>query len=119
VSDSCDNTQCQLAAKKNFVRYVSHEIRTPLNTVQVGIDLLTDALSSPRSTPDSETSSSEYKLDLCNDVHVACVVAVDMLDDLLLYDKIEEGNMVLEKTSVDFHALYRQTVGMFSVQVIP
>lgn len=109
--DNLTTLKCQLAAKKDFVRYISHEIRTPLNTVHVGINLLSESLSS------NDKTNIPYQLDLCNDVAVACVTAVDMLNDLLLYDKIEEGNMILEKTLINFHLCYQQTVKMFAVQV--
>ena len=87
---------------------MSHEIRTPLNVVFIGIQLLPETL--------AQDPSNDLK-ELCHDLTTACSTAIDMLNDLLLVDKIEDGQVVLDKTVVRFARFLRETVGMFSVQV--
>eukprot|EP00602_Paraphysomonas_sp_CaronLab_P013657 CAMPEP_0185041066 /NCGR_PEP_ID=MMETSP1103-20130426/39882_1 /TAXON_ID=36769 /ORGANISM="Paraphysomonas bandaiensis, Strain Caron Lab Isolate" /LENGTH=531 /DNA_ID=CAMNT_0027580641 /DNA_START=410 /DNA_END=2002 /DNA_ORIENTATION=+ len=101
--------QTKLEAKKNFVRYISHEIRTPLNTVYMGLQLLTERVS-------QSSAVAVDGLELCNDLQSACSVAIEMLNDLLLFDKIEEGNVMLERKTVEILQLLNTAVSMFSVQ---
>ena len=89
---------------------MSHEIRTPLNVVFMGIQLLPQTL--------AEDPSNDLK-ELCHDLTTACSTAIDMLNDLLLVDKIEDGQVVLDKTVVSFSRFLRRTVRMFSMQVNP
>eukprot|EP00602_Paraphysomonas_sp_CaronLab_P000748 CAMPEP_0185028374 /NCGR_PEP_ID=MMETSP1103-20130426/13995_1 /TAXON_ID=36769 /ORGANISM="Paraphysomonas bandaiensis, Strain Caron Lab Isolate" /LENGTH=486 /DNA_ID=CAMNT_0027562765 /DNA_START=929 /DNA_END=2389 /DNA_ORIENTATION=- len=104
--------QIKLEAKKNFVRYVSHEIRTPLNTVFLGLQVLTDRLN----VKELKSQVGSEGRELCKDLKSACWVAIEMLNDLLLFDKIEEGQIVLEKRTVRFLPVLRETLSMFSVQ---
>ena len=101
-----------LEGKKNFVRYISHEIRTPLNTVVMGIQLARKQLAAGAVGDGGEAGS------ILQDVEESCVTAVDILNDILLYDKIEDGRMELEKTEISALALVTKTSKLFEVQVI-
>jgi signal transduction histidine kinase len=100
--------QNMLESKKHFVRYISHEIRTPLNTVFMGIQLARKQLD--QNNPADASS-------ILHDVEESCVTAVDILNDILLYDKIEDGRMELDKTIVTAHKLVNSVVNLFMVQV--
>eukprot|EP01035_Chromulina_nebulosa_P069592 gene69592-biopygen43533 len=71
-----------------FMRYISHEMRTPLNVACLGIKFLRDEL---------EKLGLLLLLDTAIDTEKSCKTAVDILNDMLLYDKIVNGLMVLDK----------------------
>ena len=97
-----------LQSKKNFVRYISHEIRTPLNTVFMGIQLARTQLAAGH----VDDSGS-----ILHDVEESCVTAVEILNDILLYDKIEDGRMELEKSDVSAKTLVESVADLFMIQV--
>jgi signal transduction histidine kinase len=95
-----------LESKKNFVRYISHEIRTPLNTVSMGIQLARGR------------NNAEDVADILHDVEESCETAVEILNDILPYDKIEDGCMERDKTVISVHSLVKSVVNKFNVQVL-
>ena len=70
-----------LEAKRRFIRYVSHEVRTPLNAVIMGLNIFESELQSDESHPE--------RLGLLQEVQTSANAAVDCLNDVLQYDKIE------------------------------
>ena len=68
-----------------FVRYVSHEIRTPLSAVVLGLNYLKKQSESNNSTMDQDT------VDVVEEVRMSCEAAVDILNDLLTYEKLDGG----------------------------
>ena len=78
-----------LDTKRMFVRMVSHEIRTPLNAMSMGLHMLKNEL--------ERGNCNEEALETWTDVKSSCVIAVDILDELLLYEKLEAGIMILER----------------------
>lgn len=81
---SSDKLQINLDVKRNFVRYVGHEIRTPLNTVYMGLELLEIMV---ENNPHVEEDAAQTVQELRD----SCKVAVELLNELLLYEKIEAG----------------------------
>ena len=81
-----------MKVKKKFVRYISHEIRTPLNAVSLGLKYLGDQL--PKYVQDSDI------LDSVAISQSACSVTVNILTDLLTFDKIEDGELKLDRQEV-------------------
>jgi signal transduction histidine kinase len=100
--------QNMLESKKQFVRYISHEIRTPLNTVFMGIQLASKQLTQ---------NNVEDVGSILHDVEESCVTAVDILNDILLYDKIEDGRMELDKSDISARNLVKSVADLFIVQV--
>lgn len=90
------------------MRYISHEIRTPLNTVFMGIQLARKQLT---------MSNTDDAQSILHDVEESCVTAVDILNDILLYDKIEDGQMELDKTDISAKDLVKNIADLFMVQV--
>ena len=96
--------------KRVFVRHVSHEIRTPLTIVLMGIKLLKqDCLQ--RLGHDAEFLSTFA------DIEGSCETAIETLNELLDYEKLESGIMKLEKTQIPPWPLIRDSVKPFMIQV--
>ena len=70
-----------LEVKRMFVRYVSHEIRTPLNAVVIGLSYMRKQF----------TDMGQDLVDLVEEVRMSCDAAVDILNDLLTYEKLDGG----------------------------
>lgn len=107
-----------LLTKKKFVRYISHEIRTPLNVLSMGLEVLEGMPSSTTSLKDHpidiNISNNTKNNEVIQDLKEACDTAVGILNDLLLYDKIEDGSLVLEKKIVMARPLIIKCVRMFA-----
>ena len=77
------------------MRFIGHELRTPLNSVFMGLQLSIDQI--PEDT--QEPVEIERKETLV-ETQSACGAALDILNELLLFDKLETGALVLHKQSV-------------------
>ena len=91
-----------------FVRYIAHEVRTPLNTAIMGLQVLTDELRN--ATADCQ--------DTVFVVRDSCKIAVEVLNELLTFDKLESGTLLFEKSTIKALSLIQQTVKPFTVQVL-
>ena len=100
-----------LNSKKSYVRHISHELRTPLNTAFLGLKLLSSALKKSKVQRDIEQYDT-----LC-DVHMSCKAAVDILNDLLCYDKLESGILELHKEDITVMKYLEECISMFSLQI--
>eukprot|EP01036_Dinobryon_divergens_P024407 gene24407-32853_t len=85
-------TKSTLSVKQMFMRYISHEMRTPLNVACLGMKILHDEL---------KRLGLLSLLETAMDTQKACQTSIDILNDLLLYDKIASGLMTLEKRLLD------------------
>ena len=72
-------------AKKSYVRYISHEMRTPLNAATLGLNMLVTQLKKKN----NPTVADEELCDSIKDIQLACSTAVDILNDLLSFEKLE------------------------------
>eukprot|EP01042_Synura_sphagnicola_P001394 gene1394-biopygen1493 len=68
-----------------FVRYVSHEIRTPLNAVVLGLHYLKKQSELEDNVMDKDV------IDVVEEVRMSCDAAIDILNDLLTYEKLDGG----------------------------
>ena len=93
------------------MRFISHELRTPLNSVFMGLQLSIDQI--PEDT--QEPVEVERKETLV-EIQSACGAALDILNELLLFDKLETGALVLNKLRVPVPELVEDSILMFSVQ---
>jgi signal transduction histidine kinase/CheY-like chemotaxis protein len=118
-----------LDAKRQFMRFVSHEVRTPLNSVVMGLTILKTELAAslgcdPSNFADIELeevtrlnnnpNSRDWFL-LAGEVEINAQGAVDVLNDLLNYDKIEQGTLNLEFALVSIWDLIQHTVEEFKL----
>lgn len=112
----------QLQSKRAFVRYVGHEIRTPLNTVTLGLDLIQSNITSyleKSGVPLASATILKQISQMVSDVSDSSTIAIDILNDMLLYDKVEQGNIVIYPEKIVSHQLLSNLVSNFSIQVRP
>ena len=93
-----------------FIRYISHEIRTPLNTVFLGLKLLQDDF--VRSNDDVS------RVETVKDIKESCDIAINILNELLMFDKLESGILKLELKKVSPWTFVTDVIKPFFVQVI-
>eukprot|EP01039_Chlorochromonas_danica_P009415 gene9415-10401_t len=95
LADSCMTLIKEMNYKSSFVRYISHEVRSPLTTSKLALDCLVDLLQSSRGP-----SCPEEALELAMDCRTTCLSAIHTLNDLLLYDKVEERMLSLDCANI-------------------
>ena len=95
-----------------FMRFFSHEIRTPLNSVCVGATIMVNELKRPLGE-----HRERSLLATALDTQKSCQSAVDVLNGMILYDKIVNGLVSLEKRTFDPWKLVCDVVKPFRAQV--
>jgi signal transduction histidine kinase len=124
-------TQLQLKeeankAQRQFLRYVFHEVRVPLNTIRLGLDsinLKNEMMSSSNRNRMVSKDDDENDYVLLNDEALlavsrmdgAAVAMSDTLNDVLSYQTIKEGNMVLEITSFHVEDIFHKLQTGFKI----
>uniref|UniRef100_A0A7S3GNB6 histidine kinase n=1 Tax=Spumella elongata TaxID=89044 RepID=A0A7S3GNB6_9STRA len=125
VRSESERKELVLDTKRRFVRFISHEMRTPMNTVHLGLKLfqieLEDLLNVVANTS-PEKLAAVIKgavagwMMLVDDIMGNSESAVDVLNDLLNYDKIEMGTLRLEFSTVPIFNLVKKTTKAFMMQ---
>ena len=118
-----------LRLKQTFVRHVSHEIRyaypslfeicivsyiynsTPLNTVLQGIELLRSRLEK------HVNLTHEFNEDL-EAIEQSCRIAIDILSELLTYEKLESGLIILERSVVFAFQCIKLALAPFRIHAV-
>ena len=113
--------QAVLDTKRRFVRFISHEIRTPLNTVRLGLKLFEEELNRLLEKVDrippaelsvvTKSTLTMWK-GLTEEILESSDSAVEVLDDLLNYDKIEIGTLRLEFGLIDMRELMMRSAAL-------
>ena len=98
--------------KTTFIRYISHEIRTPMNVIKSGLQVLRREFAASASA-----LNPDVYLSIIDDVERSCEVALEVLNDMLLFDKIESGLLVLEMVDIDIWPFLKKTGSIFEIQV--
>jgi len=117
---------------QGFTRETAHEIRTPMNTVALGFQIIRKELleyslvhrESPN-TPSlfigavdgSAPASMEFILQMVSEVKASADIAVDLVSDLLLYDRLEVGGLQLALTPLKLWTLVKENMALFNIQV--
>ena len=126
-----------LDAKRKFIRYVSHEVRTPLNAVVMGLSVLRAECSDDTTimeaavgiSRDGDRGGEDEEVDnaiaaaakaadraeLVEDLQTNALNAVEVLNDVLNYDKIERSSLKLEVTIVPIWQTIERT--LFRIQI--
>jgi signal transduction histidine kinase len=76
----------------------------------LGLKLLTDEFKSSRNVKDME------RYDTLFDVNRSCEAAIDILNDLLCFEKIESGILELHKEEITVQPYLSDCLSMFKVQ---
>ena len=97
--------------KKAYVRFIGHELRTPLNSVFMGMQLSIGQIPEDTQEP-AEIERRETLLDSQS----ACGAALDILNEMLLFDKLESGSLILRKQDVPVPELVEDSIKMFFTQ---
>jgi hypothetical protein len=114
-----------LDTKRRFVRFISHEIRTPLNTVRLGMKLLEVELAKLVAVVLAAPTDGILEVvrknlaswqHLADDITLNSETAVEVLNDLLNYDKIEMGTLRLNFTFVNICSLLSKAIATMKVQ---
>jgi len=95
-----------------FVNLILLYVRSPLSTTSLGIDCLIDLL---KTVPD--TSLRQELLDLAHDCRITCSSAINTLNDLLLFDKIESNMLRIDKEKIYCKSFLQDCVRPFIRQV--
>ena len=95
-----------------FMRYVSHEMRTPLNTVLLGLSYVQKQLVKSLGVSTDHECYSAIK-----ETQLSCEIAVNILNDMLLYDKVEDGLLKLELKRISPWLFFEDSIKPFFIQV--
>ena len=124
-----------ILTKKAYVRYISHELRTPMNIMFTGLQLGVNQISKSMSTSTNTTSNNndnsisnnaksnnkqfnfDEHLDTLIEVHDACEISLEILNDLLLYDKLDDGQIKTKKEEIYALEFISKTIKPFSVKL--
>ena len=108
------------------MRFISHEVRTPLNSVVMGARLVQDdmirfdsngsggGIAGTEKNPVLSDKLSDWS-GLAGGILTNAQSAVDVLNDLLNYDKVESRTLKLELTYVPIWALIKRTASEFQI----
>jgi two-component system capsular synthesis sensor histidine kinase RcsC len=94
--------------KRMFVRYISHEVRTPLNTAIMGLELLTGNI---------VNHANRDTLNILDDIKKAADIALGVLNEILIFDKIEDGTLTLNSETFSIVEFLENVVQEFQIQV--
>jgi signal transduction histidine kinase len=78
--------------------------------VVLGLQLLTEQMKKGKEAVDVE------RYDMLCDVNMSCGAAVDILNDLLCYEKLESGILDLHPQNISIIPFLSETVAMFALQ---
>ena len=101
-----------ISTKQAYVRYISHELRAPMNSVKMGLQHCISKIPIK-----SKNKAEKDHRDTLLEMGFACEVAIEILNDLLLYDKLENGLVTLKKDSIGAIDFITKCLEMFTVQI--
>jgi hypothetical protein len=112
-----------LESKRLFVRFISHELRTPLTAVSLGLSLVESDLDALLAHPSSVSAMpSEFMKELkqcrqsLGDISENTVIAIEVLNDMLQYDKIESQSLQCECVETNIWEIIRGACGDLLLQ---
>jgi signal transduction histidine kinase len=85
-------------------------MRTPLNAAILGLKLMCQDVGQSENVQDQE------RFETLNDINLACTAAVDILNDILCFDKMENGLLKLHAEFVPVMSFIQETMKMFAGQ---
>lgn len=139
VDQSCllseaDEKEEQLRTRLNLMRYISHEMRSPINSAFLGLQILREHMASAlKAIKHSERMSNPFDLlqqlksasnqlaeglETSDLIKESCCIALDTLNDMLTFDKIDEKKLVLEIEDFDIWSFVSEAVRPFHVNAM-
>ena len=106
-------SETALLEQKAFMRYISHELRTPLNAVFLGMTLVRDELMNICPLAKAYVQSI---LETVDDVNECCEAAISILNDLLTFDKLQEGKMTLDFEEINIMEYVTESLRPFRAE---
>jgi len=98
LEDARDIAEQAMHARTRFLATMSHEMRTPLNGVIASSQLLSDREEDARN------------LELCHIIKESAEHLLSMIDDVLDFSRIDEGQMELHHAPLSLHATGKRLV---------
>ena len=89
--------------------YISHEIRTPLNIVKTGLIVLREDIT--KDEPKTQI------IDTTVDISSSLEIAIELLSEILSYEKVESNQMALDITTFNIKNFVENTMQPFYLQV--
>ena len=131
----------QLLIRLNLIRYISHELRSPLSSCFMGLQILREnmenvidtvkkirsimtkhKIADPTGTIMTSTvkimDEKENLLETLDLVKESSTIALETLNDMLTFDKIDEKKLVLEVEDVDIWTFVSDTVRPFRINAM-
>ena len=93
---SAIRSERMIGLKTEFIKYISHELRSPMGVISTCLELL-------RKLPLSEAQAEHVE-----DIQVSSSIVIDILDDLLLYERIEREQIEMNLKVVNSCSLFRR-----------
>jgi signal transduction histidine kinase len=93
---------------------VTCDCRTPMNTACLGLGMLIADLAAYVEDHPAARQHDDW-LETVTDVHMACTTTVDILNDLLGFEKMESGQMTLHASSEPALSFVNDCLAMFIV----
>ena len=109
IDQSVSQTNEMLLLKKQMVRLIGHEVRTPLNTVFMGLEYLESQILK-QEAPDVKL------IEILSDCKRSCDDAVEILNQLMLYDKFDSDLVVLDRSVIRVKSFIEDCMKPFYLQ---
>lgn len=104
-----------METKTQFIRFFSHELRTPLNVASLGVQHAIDKFSDM--LQQFEDILSEDWKDIMEEISTAIDSTLLVVNDLLLYDKLETGMTKLDKKKCNIVNFINESTDMFAAEI--
>jgi len=102
-----NNARDEGIMKQMVVGYFSHELRNPLNSAMIGLEVLRHKYVDDVDEPDEEF------VELLKDVESSCLLTTDVLEDLVMYERLEAGELTLSQSTLAIIPLLQEKFGKF------
>ena len=93
--------------KTDFINNMTHELKTPIATISLASEMLKD---------NTISDKSENRLKYANVIFDENKRLANQVEKVLQIAKIEKGEIVLNKSTVDLHQLINTTLNQFQIQ---
>ena len=105
-----------LDTKRSLIRFLSHEIRSPLNAINMGVCIIKKEIDNNKNNIKDDNFNNDI-LSIVDEIENACNTSLDILNDLLTYEKIDEGILVLDLQTVSAFPIVYSSLQSFIIQV--